>query len=170
MTTEKKKGFYIKYIQPHMGLSIWITIIIGGMSFYLDNEKTKIEQEVKSENIESRIPDTVGEFQKMQDHVNEVPSDVETYKREQRNIAIGDTLLIQQIKLDSQQVNITKQLKVIDSFFVFAKNKKIQDSIKEITKQKSRDSRTKDINTQKAVTLLILEKLNDLTLPNENGN
>lgn len=162
MTPPKKISFWAKYIQPNLTLGLIIMVVGGGITYYLDQEKKQITQEAKEISIENRIPETVKEFTEWEDHMNEVPSDVDTYIREQRNLEIGTGLEIRQIKLDSQQVNIQKQLMIIDSFFTFAKGKKISDSITEIKKQKSRDKRTDDMEVQKAATLLILKKLNEL--------
>lgn len=135
---QKKQGFYTKYIQPHMGVSIFIAIITFAVGAYLTNEKDKIVREAEKKEIETRIPETVAEFNEIVDHINEVPSDVENYQREQRLIEQGDTLL-------TYQVEISQNIKVIDSFFQFAKDKKISDSITEVVKQISRDQRGDDI-------------------------
>lgn len=143
--TTKKKSFYAKYIQPHMGLSILITIIGGGIMYYLEMEKDKLEHDAKDALIEQRIYKTPAQYQKAIDHDNEVPSDVENFKRELRLIEQGDIQIVQQMVLDSQQVHIRKSIMVIDSFFQYAKRKNISDSIGEIKKQESRDARTAEI-------------------------
>jgi hypothetical protein len=97
--------------------------------------------------------------------MNEKPSDIENFQREQRLIVQGDIQINQQVKLDSQQMIIENQLKVIDSFFVFAKKKELSDSITEIGKQKSRDQRTDDMEVQTATMLLILKRMNALEEP-----
>lgn len=139
MVTKKKKiGFYQKYIVPNMGVSIFIMLIGGGITYYITGEKDKIVREAKDKEIESRIYPTPLILQKAMDHDNEVPTDVENFIREQRLIEQGDTLLV-------YQSEIAENIKVIDSFFQFAKEKKYTDSIKDIAKDKSRDARTEEI-------------------------
>ncbi len=106
--------------------------------FFVKGENTKKDNEVTHKDIESRIYDTPLELQQAKDHDNEVPTDVENFKREQRLIEQGDTLL-------TYQAEISENIKVIDSFFQFAKDKKYSDSIGEITKQISRNQRSDDI-------------------------
>jgi hypothetical protein len=137
--TEKKLGFYAKYVKPKMDLVMFFTIVGLATGFYLDNEKNKLERESKDREFEQRIYQTPLQLQKAIDHDNEVPSDVENFKREIRLIQTGDTL-------KEQQKNIEKNIKVIDSFYIFSKNKSKKDSVLDIERQKSRDKRTQDVN------------------------
>jgi len=159
---EVKKSFYAKYIGPKIGPSILITLLVGGTTIYLDSQTTKIQRDAKDAEIETRIYESPKQLQKAIAHDNEVPSDVDTYIREQQNIAIGDKLIVQQEKLDSQQKELQVNIKVIDSFYQFSKKKEESDSIKEIKKQKSRDERSNEIQNI-GNTVRALQKLLDTT-------
>ncbi len=144
----KKPTFYAKYIKPNLVYGFLFTIIGGGIVYYINDE-------IKDANVEQRIYPTPEQLIKAIEHDNEVPTDVENYKREVRLIEQGDIQIEQQIRIDSQQLYIQKNIKVIDSFFQFSKKKAISDSIKEIRKQISRDKRTEEIqnigNTLRAI-------------------
>ncbi len=116
-----------------------VLLISAVVGFYVSNQDTKKDNEVTHKDIESRIYNTPLELQQAKDHDNEVPTDVENFKREQRLIEQGDTLL-------NYQAEISENIKVIDSFFQFTKDKKYNDSITEITKQISRDGREDALN------------------------
>lgn len=139
MTTEKKQNFYTKHIKPHLDIMMFFTIVGMGVTVYLTYEKDKIQAVAEKEAIEQKIPKSTEEMIKIRDHVNEVPSDVENFKRELNLIKTGDTL-------KAAQKEIQENIKVIDSFYKFSKKQAIRDSIEDIAKQKSRDQRTKDVN------------------------
>ena len=134
-----KKGFYAKYIEPKMGVSIFVLLLGGGTGAYLTYEKDKIVEQAKDNALELRIPETPQFMNKIKDHVNEVPSDVENFQREIHLMKTGDTLV-------EFQKEINQQIKVIDSFYQFAKVKKTADSLAEFKRQKSRDSRDSTMN------------------------
>lgn len=157
--TAAKKSFWNKYIQPNLTLGVIIMIVGGGITYYLDREKKDIQQEVKDASIESRIPEDVKTFVEWEKHMNEKPSDVETDRMHRRNLEVGDSLLILSKKQEAQQIILTEQLKILDTFRIYIKAQDIKDSIVEVKKQVSRDSRTKDMEIQKATTLLILDEL-----------
>lgn len=117
------------------------TILSIGTAYYLKAERTQDSNITTHKDIEQRIYPDVQTLQKAIDHDNEVPTDVETYIREQRNIGIGDTLILIGDTLKRYQVEIKESLKIIDSFRKFEKQKKIDDSLVEIIKQISRDDR-----------------------------
>lgn len=142
---KKKESFYKRKIAPAIGPSMLILLITTVVGWYITSERNKDAQQITTDSIEERIPNTVTEFVEWEDHMNEKPSDVDNYKREIRLIKQGDTLLQYQSALDSAQIRIEKNIKVIDEFFEFAKEKHISDSIKDIKKQKSRDDRTEEI-------------------------
>ena len=137
--TGSKQNFYTKFIKPHLDIMMFFTLIGMGVTFYLTYETTKISDEAKIRDIEQKIYPDALTLQKAMDHDNEVPSDVENFKREIRLISTGDSL-----KLVQKEIN--ENIKVIDSFCQFAKDKSIKDSISDIAKQKSRNKRTKDVN------------------------
>ena len=114
------------------------SVLSIGTAYYLKAERTQDSNVSTHDDIENRIYPDVQTLQKAMAHDNEVPTDVENFKREVRLIEQGDSLLL-------YQNEINKNLKVIDSFYAFERNKKIDDSITEIKKQESRDSRQKDI-------------------------
>jgi len=141
----EKKQFWTTL---RVNLSI-ISALIAGISvvvvFFVKAENTKKDNEVKHKDIENRIYPNVQTLQKAIDHDNEVPTDVENFIREQRLIEQGDKTIIQQVKIDSQQTELKKDLKVVDSFFTYIKKERQQDSVKNIAKDKSRDERTDEI-------------------------
>ncbi len=150
----KKPSFYTKYIKSKITVSLLIFIIGGGITYYINDK-------IKNANIEQRIYPTPERLIRAMDHDDEVPTDVENFKREVRLIEQGDIQIEQQIKIDSQQLHIQRNIKVIDSFYQFAKKKAISDSIKEIVKQKSRDKRTEEIiNIGNAIRAIQAEKKN----------
>lgn len=140
--TEVKKNFYMKFIKPHLDIVMFFTLVSMGVTFYLKSETKTIEDAAKIREIEQKIYPDALTLQKAMDHDNEVPSDVENFKREIHLIKTGDTLKI-------RQKEIQAQIKVIDSFYDFSKKKAKNDSITDILKQKSRDKRTEDIEQMK---------------------
>ncbi len=119
-----------------------IALISVVVIFFADARDTKKDNEVTHKDIEQRISPTVSKFNKIVDHVDEVPSDIENYQREERLIEQGDITIEQQVKLDSQQIELNKNLKI---FYTFQKQVKFDDSISELTKQISRDQRGDDM-------------------------
>jgi hypothetical protein len=156
MTPPKKES----WIKKNIGFGAIVLIITTVIGWYITDQRKQDAQKITHDSIENRIPESIKTFVEWEDHMNEKPSDIENFQREQRLIVQGDIQINQQVKLDSQQMIIENQLKVIDSFFVFAKKKKVSDSITEIGKQKSRDKRTDDMETISASMLLILKKVN----------
>jgi len=156
MTPPKKQT----WLSKNIGFGAVILIITTIIGWYITDQRNQDAQKITHDSIENRIPETIKKFVEWEDHMNEKPSDIENFQREQRLIIQGDIQINQQVKLDSQQVAITNQLKVIDSFWIFAKNKKLIDSITEIGKQKSRDKRTDDMEVLSASMLIILKKVN----------
>lgn len=118
------------------------TILGIGTAYYLKAERTQDSNVVTHKDIENRIYPDVQTLQKAIDHDNEVPTDVENFKREVRLIEQGDIQINQQVKLDSQQLDLNKNIKV---FYEFQIQEKYDDSISEITKQISRDQRSDDM-------------------------
>lgn len=133
--TEKKQNAWDKYIKPNIQLGVLVTMAIAGINYYVDKEK-------EADQIQSKIPESPEEMIEIRNHINEVPSDVENYKREIRLIQQGDSLL-------DQQKEINENLKIIDSFYVFEKKKAYSDSIAEAKRQESRDKRTSEIEETK---------------------
>lgn len=142
MTEPKKLNKYQRYIKPHLDIVMFFTIIAMGVTFYLEYEKGKLDRTAKDKDIEQRIYPTPQRLIKAMEHDDEVPSDVENFKREIRLIQTGDSL-------KTQQQEINENIKVIDSFYQFEKRKAIKDSIDDLAKQKSRDKRTQDIEQMK---------------------
>jgi hypothetical protein len=151
---------YFKKVFLYSG--ILFAIVSTLVFYYVKGERDKDAQQIKNDSIEERIPEDVTTFVEWEKHMNEKPSDVETHILNRRNKEIGDSLLILSKKQDAQQIVITEQLKVIDTFRVFLKEKASIDSIAEIDKQVSRDKRTDDMEVQTATMLLILKKVNEL--------
>lgn len=119
----------------------WLILALGGLITYY------IVDEIRVSRIEDRIPKTTLEMNKITEHVNEIPSDVENYKREVKLIQQGEVLIQQQIKLDS--------------FYIFAEKKFTKDSLTELSKDKSRAGRD-SINKVQAQTMReILKFLKD---------
>lgn len=146
---EDKKTYWTK-LRTNLTIGTTAVILISVVVlFFVKAENTKKDNEVTHENIEQRISPTVSKFNKIVDHVDEVPSDIENYQREERLIEQGDITIEQQlvnydqqIKIDSQQVELNTNLKI---FYEFQKQIKVDDSLTEITKQISRDQRGDDL-------------------------
>ena len=153
--TPKKQS----WLRKNMNIMLIIFIISSCITGYITYERNKDSVKITHDSIESRIPEDVKTFVEWEKHMNEKPSDVETDRMHRRNLEVGDSLLILSKKQEAQQIILTEQLKILDTFRIYIKAQDIKDSIVEVKKQVSRDSRTKDMEIQKATTLLILDEL-----------
>ena len=134
MNATKKPTFYTKWIKPNITSSLLIFIIGGGIAYYINNE-------IKDADVEQRIYPTPERLIRAMDHDDEVPSDVENFKREQRLIVQGDSNLILQKDIKSQQKEIIEIKVAIDSFYGLLAEKARKDSIKDRTVNQSRAKR-----------------------------
>lgn len=147
--TSTKKTYWTK-LRTNLAIGTTAVMLISVVVlFFVKGENTKKDNEVTHKDIESRIYDTPLELQQAKDHDNEVPTDVENFKREVRLIEQGDITIQQQllnyeqqIKIDSQQTELNQNIKI---FYEFQKQEKVDDSLTEIIKQESRDNRSGDL-------------------------
>ena len=164
---EKKQS----WLKRNMELSIIISIVLACITGYIAYERNKDAQKITHDSIEERIPEDVKTFVEWEDHMNEKPTDIENFQREQRLIIQEDIVIEQQVKLDSQLVEAKENLKVVGEFFGYVKEQrrldslaKIQEAINEVAKQESRDKRTQEIED---IGLYIRELKRKEETPNE---
>lgn len=130
----QKQTFYTKYIKPNIVYGFLFSIIGAGVTYYINDEKRDYD-------VEQRIYPTPQQLIKAIEHDNEVPSDVENFKREQRLIIQGDSNLLLQKDILLQQKELIGVKGIIDSFYDFNKRKAKEDSIKNRVVKQSRAKR-----------------------------